>query len=189
MDQMAQGLEVGDAVQDQVHLILGNNDILQAALQAIEKRTFSLEADIKEQGEAVEEGKRREEQTEQRVAECRNRIEHLEGSLQWLEEGVKEVLEQGKTVISQIQQLQQGLYSTLHQVVYQELRRFLDEKRAQVAPSLSVSTPINYIPGSTVGVLGTAGLQASTAGWEGVTGPSIEGPTSDRHQSSTKGTP
>ena len=100
---MDRGLEVGEAVQDQVHLLVGNNDILQAALQAIEKRTFSLEADVKEQREAVEEGKRREEQTEQRVAECRNRTEHLVGSLQRLEEGVKEVLEQGKTVISQIQ--------------------------------------------------------------------------------------
>ena len=149
---MDRGLEVGDTVQDQVHLILGNNDILQAAVQAIEKRTFSLEADIKEQREAVEESKRREEQTEQRVTECRNRVEHLEGSLQQLKEGIKEGLEQGKTVIGQLQQLQQGIIATLHQVVYQELIRYVNEKRAQAAPSLSASTPINYIPGSTVGV-------------------------------------
>ena len=128
MDQMERGMEVGDAVQDQVQLILGSNDILQAALQEVDKRTFSLEVEVKEQREAVEESKRREEQTEQRVTECRNRVEHLEGSLQRLEEGIKEGLEQGKTVIGQLQQLQQGLIATLHQVVYQELRRFVDEK-------------------------------------------------------------
>ena len=189
MDQMERGMEVGDAVQDQVQLILGSNDILQVALQEVDRRTFSLEAEVKEQREAVEESKRREEQTEQRVTECRNRVEHLEGSLQRLEEGIKEGLEQGKTVIGQLQQLQQGLIATLHQVVYQELRRFVDEKRAQAAPSLSVPTPINYIPGSTVGVLGAAGLQASPASWEGVTGPSTGGAhlgqTPERYQGNT----
>ena len=50
--------------------------------------------------------KRREEQTEQRVIECRARTEQIEESLQQLEGKVKEVLENGKVVISQVQQLQ-----------------------------------------------------------------------------------
>ena len=99
---MDRGLEVGRAAQEQVHLLVDSADILHAAWQESEKKLVSIEADIKEQRGAVDEVKRREEQTEQRVIECRARTEHIEGSLQRLEDKVKEVLENGKAVISQV---------------------------------------------------------------------------------------
>ena len=186
---MDRGLEVGRAAQEQVHLLVDNADILHAAWQESEKKLVSIEADVKEQRGAVDEAKRKGEQTEQRVIECRARTEQIEESLQQLEGKVKEVLENGKAVISQVQQLQQGLYAALHQVVYHELRRFHDERRAQVAPSLAVSTPINCLPGSTVGVVGTADLQASTPGWESVSGLPLGGAhlgqTQEQYQGNT----
>ena len=133
--------------------------------------------------------KRKGEQTEQRVTECKARAEQIEDSLQQLEGRVKEVVENGKAVINQVQQSQQGFYAALQQVIYHELRHFHDERPAQVAPSLAVSTPINCLPGSTVGVVGTTEVQASTPGWGSVSGLPLGGAhlgqTQEQYQGNT----
>ena len=113
--------EVGQAFQEQVAQLAATNEAFNTAIQENSKKINAAETELKDYRSSLHRVRKRGEEIETRVNECRAKEEKFEDGLAQLEGKVGEVLEgnqalklQIEGVGRQVQHLQQNLHQALH---------------------------------------------------------------------------
>ena len=116
--------EVGQAFQEQVAQLTATNEAINTTIQENSKKIKAAETELKDYRNLLRRVRKKGEEVEARVNECRAKEEKCEDGWSQLESKVGKVLEgnqalkvQIEGVGRQVQHLQQSLHQALHQEI------------------------------------------------------------------------